>query len=214
MQVLAVPEKADDLTAFETGDHEVGEGFLSKNKVNPRAWSADGEGSQERDNVLDLLSKIHRRINKMSKALYIGFDKALSKVEYSKEEIFADFKFSESLYVQDGILFDGAADGLTKNRIGRSFGYTWYEVKAVVLPFECESRLADSMPDYYLAAYRITEWFINFLREQISCGNMPHLLQRWLGDKDIKKAERKTLKHKDLRCEDYSLPYDVLLNIR
>ncbi|MCD8371875.1 MAG: hypothetical protein LUD27_01070 [Clostridia bacterium] len=150
----------------------------------------------------------------MSRALYIGFDRELSKTEYGKEEIFDGFEYPDSLYVQDGILFDGLTEDIVKCRVGRSFGFAWYEVKSCVLPFECESRLADSMPDLYLAAYRVTKWFINYLETSVKGGNMPHLMQRWLGDKQLKKAERKTVKAKNLRCEDYVLPCDVLIDIR
>ncbi|MBQ8427967.1 MAG: hypothetical protein IJX18_01790 [Clostridia bacterium] len=151
----------------------------------------------------------------MSKVLFIGFKKALGKKEYLPSEIFSLLRYPNSLYVQDGIFLDDDLDNETRRRLGKyAEEYVWYEVKGMIVPFDCQSKIENSMPDFYEASWQMSDWFIRFLKDKASDGVEPCLLQRWLGDSADKKIKTKVVSVDAFQAIDEELPYDVLLKIQ
>ena len=82
------------------------------------------------------------------------------------------------------------------------------------MPFDCNTKIKDILPDYYEASFQSGEWFINFLREKVVDRYEPCLLQRWLGDAEGKEIKTNAKKISDLKAENFEIPYDVLLRFK
>ncbi len=151
----------------------------------------------------------------MSAILFLGAKNALRKTEYGAKEFFSDIKYSDSIFFRDGIAFDDDIFEPNRQHIGHYGSMCkWYEVKSNVMLFCFESKNKDAIPDLYEASFMLSEWFINFLSEQIGEGNELYLLRRWLGNSPDKKIDRRNLKISSLKPTDYKLRYDALLKLK
>lgn len=124
----------------------------------------------------------------MSCILYLGTKKKLNKFEFNKEEVYKEsVKYKSCLYQQEGLFLDNELDKYDMKRLSNvTAEYNWYIVKGILMPFDCEKRVEEVMPDYYYSNTVLTSWFIKFLNNAKSKGNEIVLIELWAGDSDGK----------------------------
>ena len=151
----------------------------------------------------------------MSQYMFLGLKNKLKKIDYEANEIYNIPKiYKNSIYFQEGILFDENIDKFHIQLLNDYCKLNWYIVKTLPVPFEAATRYKEDFPDLYEAALQMSTWFSKFVKKLKEQGNDVVVINLWISDKKEKRTtDKKTLKLSEVDLSNYEMPRDILYNL-